>query len=67
MKIGFLLLGMQVITQQVDCKYFDRNTSKDMSKSELDFVIARLCNHGLRDNINSNSENSIIGPVRTNV
>ena len=67
MKIEFLLLEMHVITQQVDCKYFDKNTSKDMSKSELAFVIARLCNHGLQININSKSENSIIGPVRTNV
>ena len=58
---------MQVITQNIDCKYFDKNTSKDMSKSELAFVIARLCNHGLQNNINSKSGNNIIGPVRTNV
>jgi hypothetical protein len=38
-----------------------------MSKYELAFVIARSCNYGLQDNINSKSEINIIGPVRTNV
>ena len=49
-------------------KYFTENNQRIWESVNLPFVIARLCTHGLRDNIKDPiSEISIIGPVRTNV